>query len=160
MSEDNGIETAAQTVETPPPATQADPWSDVPVGTENLLDAQLGEALKIMRDFSLWIHAPNTHMSDCLEVSGHVSQLMLSSAKTARRDRGASRAAERGGATERGAGHPQLISRKRIGYGNVGTIARTEAQAWWTTRQSQRAEERPAHREDARSLSPLRDLPA
>lgn len=55
-----------------------------PVGTAAILEAQLGEALKIMRDFSAWIHHPHSAISDCVNVSRAVSELVASSAALAK----------------------------------------------------------------------------
>lgn len=54
-----------------------------PVGTQNLLDAQLGEALKIMRDFTRWIQTPAAGVVQCIHVSNAVGSLMNSSAAVA-----------------------------------------------------------------------------
>lgn len=55
-----------------------------PVGTAAILEAQLGEALKIMRDFSSWIHHPGSGIGDCVHVSHAVSELVTSSAALAK----------------------------------------------------------------------------
>jgi hypothetical protein len=88
MSED----TITETAEKPEPAVQAAPPQGAPTSTEDLLDAQLAEALQIVRDFSAWIHHPNTDMERCIDVSIRVCGLMNSSAKAARASTGARRA--------------------------------------------------------------------
>lgn len=57
------------------------PRLPVPVGTQLLLDAQLGEALKIMRDYSQWVHGPQIPIHHCLNVSDALARLMLASAQ-------------------------------------------------------------------------------
>lgn len=64
--------------ETPAPIPPPDP---VPAGMLNLLEAQLGEALKIMRDFSAWIHHPEAPIHECIQVSGALVELMASSGR-------------------------------------------------------------------------------
>lgn len=73
---------------TPEPAKK-EPWPPIdntplPIGTSALLDGQLTEALKIMRDFSTWIHSPTAPIDGCMEVSRAVSSLMQSSATLAK----------------------------------------------------------------------------
>ncbi|MGZ5937733.1 MAG: hypothetical protein ACXWLK_10105, partial [Rhizomicrobium sp.] len=38
----------------------------MPVGTLAILEAQLGEALKIMQDFSAWVHHPPSEITECV----------------------------------------------------------------------------------------------
>lgn len=74
-----------KTSETPAPSVRAVPhYDDIPDGTEDLLDAQLAEALKIVRDFSAWIHLPTADIENCMAVSGRVCALMTASARVAR----------------------------------------------------------------------------
>ncbi|HJW39743.1 MAG TPA: hypothetical protein VJ476_00775 [Rhizomicrobium sp.] len=74
-----------KTPETPAPSVHAVPhYDDIPDGTEDLLDAQLAEALKIVRDFSAWIHLPTADIENCMAVSGRVCALMTASAQVAK----------------------------------------------------------------------------
>jgi hypothetical protein len=70
--------------ETPakPQAVVIPPHAPLPLGTAPLLDAQLGEALKIMRDFADWVHSP-TPIEDCIRVSEALASLMTASATLA-----------------------------------------------------------------------------
>ena len=56
----------------------------IPTGTLPLLDAQLGEALKIMDSFARFIAHPQAQISRCAEVSDCVSKLALASAELAK----------------------------------------------------------------------------
>lgn len=60
------------------------PVAPTPFGALPLLEAQLGEALKIMRDFSAWIHHPGSEISECVHVSHAVSEMIKSSATLAK----------------------------------------------------------------------------
>ena len=55
----------------------------LPLGTQPLLDAQLGEALKIMRDYAAWVHDPNSDMRHCTQVGDALARLMVASATLA-----------------------------------------------------------------------------
>lgn len=68
----------------PEPSAIAPPEPVELLGTAAILEAQLGEALKIMRDFSSWIHQPGTGIGDCVHVSHAVSELVTSSAALAK----------------------------------------------------------------------------
>jgi hypothetical protein len=93
MSEDNIIDVEdTETIETPEAPAQAAPPPAIPTTTEDLLDAQLAEALKIVRDFSAWIQHPRTDIERCIDVSIRVCGLMNASAKAARASTGARRA--------------------------------------------------------------------
>jgi hypothetical protein len=68
----------------PPPPPQPSPPSRsddfiAPAGIESMLEAHLGEALKIMRDFTAWIHHPKSDMEQCVQVSHAIGSLMTSS---------------------------------------------------------------------------------
>ena len=65
-----------------PRAVYIPPHAPLPVGTALLLDAQLGEALKIMRDFADWVHSP-TEIDSCIQVSHALGSLMTASATLA-----------------------------------------------------------------------------
>jgi hypothetical protein len=70
----------------PPPKPEppkAPPPPPLPVGTQSLLDAQLGEALKIMRDYAIWVHSPNVAMEECLPVGDALARMMTASATLA-----------------------------------------------------------------------------
>lgn len=56
----------------------------MPVGTLAILEAQLGEALKIMQDFSAWVHHPRSEITECVHVSRAVSELVTASATLAK----------------------------------------------------------------------------
>jgi len=64
-----------------PPQAPAPP--PLPVGTQSLLDAQLGEALKIMRDYAVWVHSPSVAMEECLPVGDALARMMTASATLA-----------------------------------------------------------------------------
>jgi hypothetical protein len=49
-------------------------------GALPLLEAQLGEVLKIMQDFATWIHQPNTSIHTCVSVADSVARLVQASA--------------------------------------------------------------------------------
>jgi hypothetical protein len=51
-----------------------------PVGTEALLDAQLAQALKIMRDLAAFVRFPRLDMIDRMQVAQTLGSLMQSSA--------------------------------------------------------------------------------
>jgi len=51
-----------------------------PVGTEALLDAQLAQALRIMRDLAAFVRFPNLDMIDRMQVAQTLGSLMQSSA--------------------------------------------------------------------------------
>jgi siroheme synthase len=53
----------------------------VPTGTLPLLEAQLGEALKIMRDFATWVNSPRAPIEKCIAVADSVGQLARASAQ-------------------------------------------------------------------------------
>jgi hypothetical protein len=90
MSEDNIID--ADTEETLKAQAQpAPPTPSIPT-TEDLLDAQLAEALNVVRDFSNWIQAPRADIETCIEVSNRICGLMNSSARAARASTHARRA--------------------------------------------------------------------
>jgi hypothetical protein len=75
----------SKTPETSAPDVHSVPhYDDIPVSTESLLDAQLGEALKIVRDFSAWIHLPTADIENCMAVSSRVCNLMMASAQVAK----------------------------------------------------------------------------
>lgn len=59
------------------------PHLPLPVGTQPLLDAQLGEALKMMRDYVAWVHSPSVAMEDCLPVGDALARMMTASATLA-----------------------------------------------------------------------------
>ena len=67
----------------PPPPVPAAPHLPLPVGTDLLLDAQLGEALKIMRDYANWVHLPTSPMNDCMTVGDALARMMTASATLA-----------------------------------------------------------------------------
>ena len=69
--------------ETAPRAVIIPPYAPLPLGTAPLLDAQLGEALKIMRDFADWVHQPTAAITDCVQVSAALGSLMTASATLA-----------------------------------------------------------------------------
>lgn len=92
MSEDDIIDIdATETIETPKEAAPSMPSPAIPT-TEDLLDAQLAEALKVVRDFSNWIVAPRADIETCIEVSSRICGLMNSSARAARASTHARRA--------------------------------------------------------------------
>ena len=62
----------------------APPEPVMPVGTLAILEAQLGEALKIMQDFSAWVHHPRSEITECVHVSRAVSELVTASATLAK----------------------------------------------------------------------------
>jgi hypothetical protein len=65
-------------------ATESKPLAPVPVvptGTLPLLEAQLGEALKIMRDFATWVNSPRAPIEKCIAVADSVGQLARASAQ-------------------------------------------------------------------------------
>lgn len=75
---------------TPPPAplkakppVTVTPHLPLPVGTQPMLDAQLGEALKIMRDYADWGHLPTAGIDDCIRVGDTLARMMTSSATLA-----------------------------------------------------------------------------
>ena len=93
MSEDNIIDADIEDIdETPKAPAQAAPPLDIPTTTEGLLDAQLAEALKVVREFSGWILHPKTSMERGIDISTRVCGLMNASAKAARASTGARRA--------------------------------------------------------------------
>jgi hypothetical protein len=55
----------------------------LPVGTQALLNAQLGEALRMMRDFSDWVHGSDTDIVQCCHVGHALGSLMTASATLA-----------------------------------------------------------------------------
>ncbi|HEX4302134.1 MAG TPA: hypothetical protein VHZ78_05045 [Rhizomicrobium sp.] len=55
-----------------------------PTDTQDLLNAQLGEALKIMRDLSDWVHRPTSDIVQAVHVGRALGSLMTSSATLAR----------------------------------------------------------------------------
>lgn len=75
--DDTELEEAA-----PPRQVVIPPHAPLPAGTQLLLDAQLGEALKIMRDFADWVHSP-APIQDCIQVSHALGSLMTASATLA-----------------------------------------------------------------------------
>jgi hypothetical protein len=68
----------------PDPVAIAPPNSVEPVGTVAILEAQLGEALKLMRDFPLRIRNPTSDVGDRVYVAGAVSGLVTASATLAK----------------------------------------------------------------------------
>lgn len=62
----------------PPPIV---PVTVAPTGTLPLLEAQLGEALKIMRDFATWVNSPRAPIEKCIAVADSVGQLARASAQ-------------------------------------------------------------------------------
>lgn len=62
------------------PAGSVQPVSPLPTGTLPLLEAQLGEVLKIMQDFATWIRSPHNSIHTCVEVADTVARLAQSSA--------------------------------------------------------------------------------
>ena len=74
-----------QAAHAPPPKPEIvkAPDRPLPVGTQPLLDAQLGEALKIMRDYAEWVHHPRSVMEECLDVGNGLARLMTASATLA-----------------------------------------------------------------------------
>jgi hypothetical protein len=68
---------AAPAAEPPPTA----PVPVVPTGTLPLLEAQLGEALKIMQDFATWINGPEAPIEKCIAVADSFGQLARASAQ-------------------------------------------------------------------------------
>lgn len=66
-----------------PPSPQLAPYAPLPVGTEPMLEAQLGEALKIMRDFADWVHHPSAGIGDCIRVGDALGRIMTASATLA-----------------------------------------------------------------------------
>ena len=75
-------ETESKTTAAPPPVIIA-PHLPVPLGTQPLLDAHLGETLKIMRDYADWVHLPHAPIDDCMRVSDALARLMTASATLA-----------------------------------------------------------------------------
>ena len=67
----------------PKPRTIYPPHAPLPVGTQPLLDAQLGEALKIMRDYTDWVHSPSVPMEECMNVGDAIARMMTASATLA-----------------------------------------------------------------------------
>jgi len=70
-------------------APEAEPPSAAPVpsapsGTLSLLEAQLGEGLKIMRDLAEWIHHPQANINICIPVTEAVGSLVRASAELAK----------------------------------------------------------------------------
>jgi hypothetical protein len=51
-----------------------------PLGTEALLDAQLAQGLRIMRDLAAFVRFPNLDMIDRMQVANTLGSLMTSSA--------------------------------------------------------------------------------
>jgi hypothetical protein len=66
-----------------PEPVQIEPDLPLPVGTQPMLEAQLGEALKIMRDLSAWVHHPHSGIGDCIRVGDAVGRMMSASAMLA-----------------------------------------------------------------------------
>ena len=62
-------------------ADGAPPLPAIPAGMQALIEAQLGEALKMMRDFSAWVHHPQMPIHECIQVSHALGSLMDSSSK-------------------------------------------------------------------------------
>jgi len=73
------------TADAPPPPQPAKfpPHAPLPVGTQSLLDAQLGEALKIMRDYTDWVHSPSVPMEECMNAGDAIARMMTASATLA-----------------------------------------------------------------------------
>jgi hypothetical protein len=63
---------AAKPLPPPPPVPAS--------GTLPILDAQLGEGLKIMQDFAAWFRHPRTEIETCIHVARAVGELMTASA--------------------------------------------------------------------------------
>jgi len=55
-----------------------------PDGTQALIDAQLAEALLILRDFRIIVHSPQTDVEQCCHVTQCVGTLMNASATLAK----------------------------------------------------------------------------
>ncbi len=64
----------------PPPPPDFIPPND----TQDLLNAQLGEALKIMRDLTDWVHRPTSDIVQAVHVGHALGSLMTSSATLAK----------------------------------------------------------------------------
>jgi hypothetical protein len=66
-----------------PESAPVEPDLPLPIGTQPMLEAHLGEALKIMRDLSAWVHHPHSGIGDCIRVSDAVGRMMSASAMLA-----------------------------------------------------------------------------
>ena len=66
-----------------PPPVIVQPHLPLPVGTQPMLDAQLGEALKIMRDYANWVHLPAADIHYCMQVGDALARMMTASATLA-----------------------------------------------------------------------------
>ncbi len=67
----------------PAPPPEPKPHAPLPVGTQPMLEAQLGEALKIMRDYADWVHLPYAGIGDCIRVGEAMGRIMTASAMLA-----------------------------------------------------------------------------
>jgi hypothetical protein len=67
----------------PEPTAAPRPQPPLPIGTQPLLEAQLGEALKIMREYSDWVHLPTSRINDCIRVGDALGRVMNASAMLA-----------------------------------------------------------------------------
>ena len=67
----------------PAPPPKRLPYAPLPLGTQPMLEAQLGEALKIMRDYADWVHQPSAGIGDCIRVGDALGRIMTASAMLA-----------------------------------------------------------------------------
>ena len=78
--EDSVTSTPPEPGSTRRPYIPLPPPPPIPSGTLPLLDAQLGEPLKIMQDLSAWIRHPYSAILTCISVADSVSRLVQASA--------------------------------------------------------------------------------
>jgi hypothetical protein len=64
----------------PRPPTKLPSYAPLPQGAQPMLEAQLGEALKIMRDYADWVHHPDAGIGDCIRVGDAMGRIMQASA--------------------------------------------------------------------------------
>jgi len=80
-TDEDRLSTASPEPNAPPrPSIPLPPPPPIPSGTLPLLDAQLGEALKIMQDLAAWVRHPYSAIDTCMSVADSVSRLVLASA--------------------------------------------------------------------------------